>query len=195
MKSILKPLPFAALRDHVRFLGRLVISPRNVGAIAPSGAMLADAMVAPLPLDGPILELGPGPGAFTRAILRKGLIADQLTLIERDPEFVRTLQRKFPGVHVLHGDALHLDQLLPPHQYHQKFSGVISGLPLLNFPVAVREKLVADVLDYLQPGAPFVQFSYGLNSPVRESQTCSVEQSAFVWNNLPPARVWVYRRK
>ena len=191
MKAHLKQMPFAALRDHARFLCRMIISPRNVGAIAPSGSVLADAMVVPLALDGPILELGPGPGAFTQAILKKGLPTDHLTLVERDPEFVRTLQKKFPGVHIIHGDALHLERVLAD----RKFAGVMSGLPLLNFPVAAREKLVRDVFAHLQPGAPFVQFSYGLRSPVAESEQVAVTQAAFILNNLPPARVWVYRQK
>ena len=190
MKAHFKHRPFGALPEYVRFISRLLASPRNVGAIAPSGHMLADAMVAPLPLAGPILELGPGPGAFTQALLKKGLPAAQLTLVERDPEFVRTLQKKFPGVKVILGDALQLAQVLPD----LKYAGVISGLPLLNFPEAAREKLLQDILDHLQPGAPFVQFSYGLRSPLPEMENVSVTKAAYIWNNLPPARVWVYRR-
>lgn len=186
----LRQLSFGTLPDHVRFLCRMIANPRNIGAIAPSGNVLADAMVAPLDVNaGPVLELGPGPGAFTRALLQKGFAASALTLVERDQEFIRTLQNKFPGVNVIHGDALALDQILPDKQ----FAGVISGLPLLNFPLPVRQKFIKDVLNHLQPGAPFVQFSYGVRSPVQAIDGVSVTQSAFVLNNLPPARVWVYR--
>ena len=191
MKARQKPMPFASLPEHMQFLRRLIASPRNVGAIAPSGHMLAGAMVKPIDVTvGPVLELGPGPGSFTRAILDKGLPAAQLTVVERDPEFVGTIAQRFPGINIIHGDALQLDRILPD----VKFAGAMSGLPLLNFPVAAREKLVNDVLDRLLPGAPFVQFSYGVNSPVAASAEISVTRAAFVWNNLPPARVWVYRR-
>ena len=192
MKASRKNMSHASLPDHMRFLRRLIASPRNVGAIAPSGHMLAAAMVKPVDVNaGPVLELGPGPGAFTRALLDKGLAPERLTVVERDPEFIRLLQERFPGVNILHGDALQLEQVLPD----MKFAGALSGLPLLNFPVAAREKLVRDVLDRLSPGAPFIQFSYGVHSPVAESAVVSVVRSAFVWNNLPPARVWVYRRR
>lgn len=186
-----KHLPLSGLADQIRFLSRLLISPRTVGAIAPSGHKLADAMMASLPHTGPILELGPGSGAFTRALLDRGLPPSALTLVERDPEFIRTLKKRFPGVQVIHGDALQLAQILPRGDY----AGVISGLPLLNFPLAAREKLIRDALAHMQPGAPFVQFSYGWRSPVSPSDDVSVTQSSFVWNNLPPARVWVYRQK
>lgn len=191
MKANYKTMPFATLPEHMQFLRRLIANPRGVGAIAPSGHMLAEAMVRPIDvMAGAVLELGPGPGSFTRAILDKGLPAEKLTVVERDPEFVGTIAQRFPGVHIIHGDALHLDSILP----HEKFSGALSGLPLLNFPVLAREKLVRDVLNSLLPGAPFVQFSYGVKSPVAPSVDVSVTRAAFVWNNLPPARVWVYRR-
>ncbi len=191
MKASQKSMPFASLPEHMQFLRRLIASPRNVGAIAPSGHMLAAAMVKPIDImAGPVLELGPGPGSFTRAVLDKGLPPTQLTVVERDPEFVGTIAQRFPGVNIIHGDALQLDSILPDI----KFAGAISGLPLLNFPVVAREKLVNDVLNSLLPGAPFVQFSYGVNSPVADSADVSVTRAAFIWNNLPPARVWVYRR-
>ncbi len=191
MKAQHKSMNFTALPEQMQFLRRLIASPRNVGAIAPSGHMLAAAMVRPLDvMAGPILELGPGPGSFTRAILAKGLPAEKLVAVERDPEFVEIIQQRFPAINVIHGDALHLDKVLPDI----KFAGAMSGLPLLNIPHEAREKLVRDVLDRLVPGAPFVQFSYGVQSPVAARADMSVTRTAFVWNNLPPARVWVYRR-
>lgn len=191
MKAHHKPMNFTGLPEHMQFLRRLIASPRNVGAIAPSGHMLAAAMVKPLDvMVGPVLELGPGPGSFTRAILDKGLPPEQLTVVERDPEFVATIRQRFPGIHIVHGDALQLGRVLPDI----KFAGAMSGLPLLNFPYEARENLVRDVLNRLLPGAPFVQFSYGMHSPVAANAEISVTRAAFVWNNLPPARVWVYRR-
>lgn len=184
-----------AVVEQLRFVGRVIKNPRTVGAVAPSSPFLARAVVAQADFTrpGPILELGPGSGAVTREILAQGLQPERLTLVERDPEFAKMMRRQFPGVNVAHGDAFQLRDTLagrvtPP------FATVISGLPLLNFPVAQSRGLLADILDLLAPGAPFIQFSYGLSSPVTPPAGASVERAAFVLRNIPPAHVWVYRK-
>jgi phosphatidylethanolamine/phosphatidyl-N-methylethanolamine N-methyltransferase len=76
----------------------------------------------------------------------------------------------------------------------EPFAGIISGLPLLNFPMAARRALIEGAVARLAPGAPLVQFSYGLNAPVVPPDGHSVHCAALVWANVPPARVWVYRK-
>ncbi len=179
--------------EQLRFLGRLIASPKSVGAIAPSSAGLARAMAAQMDpgRDGPVLELGAGTGALTREILARGVSPERLTIIERDLGFVKLIVSRFPGVRVVHGDAFALDKVLvdyPP------FSAVISGLPLLNHAAEMRAKLAEGVLAKLEAGAPFIQFSYGLTKPVSPPKGASAKHAAFVWRNLPPAHVWVYRR-
>jgi phosphatidylethanolamine/phosphatidyl-N-methylethanolamine N-methyltransferase len=45
------------------------------------------------------------------------------------------------------------------------------------------------------PGAPFVQFTYSVAAPLpKRFGGFSVEASERIWMNLPPARVWVYRK-
>lgn len=187
--------PQNAVAEHLHFLGRLVKNPRNVGAVAPSGPGLARAMVSQMDMgmDGPVLELGPGPGAITRELLAQGLTPSRLTVIERDPDFVDLIRSRFEGVNAVHGDAFAFRkdleaQGLPP------FAAILSGLPLLNFPLEQRTALLKDIMATLKPGAPFIQFSYGLKSPVPAIPGVNVRHAAFVWKNLPPAHVWVYRQ-
>ncbi len=179
--------------EQLRFLGRLIASPRGVGAIAPSSVRLARAMAAQMDLgrDGPVLELGAGTGALTREILARGIAPERLTIIERDLSFVKLIVTRFPGVRVVHGDAFALDKVLVGYP---SFSAVISGLPLLNHPADKRASLAETVLSKLEPGAPFIQFSYGLTKPVVPPKGTSAKHAAFVLRNLPPAHVWVYRR-
>ena len=49
----------------------------------------------------------------------------------------------------------------------------------------------------MAPGGSFVQFTYGMNSPMpyAAERDFEAEVSPPVWLNLPPARVWIYRRK
>jgi phosphatidylethanolamine/phosphatidyl-N-methylethanolamine N-methyltransferase len=183
----------STLADNLRFLRALVARPKNVGAVFPSGPVLARAIARQIEPGGPVLELGPGTGVVTAAILERGVAAAQLTLVEYDENFVRHNRSRFPGVHVIQGDAFNLDHTLMGRP-QLPFAAIISGLPLLNFPLAMRKRLMDGVLTRLAPGAPFIQFSYGTHAPVAPPPGFGVIRAGLVWANIPPARVWVYRR-
>jgi len=183
------------LADNLRFLRALIARPKNIGAIFPSSPALAAAIARQIDprLPGPVLELGPGTGVVTKAILARGIAPERLTLVEFDEDFARHNAARFPGVSVIQGDAFALAKTLGP-RFTQPFAAIISGLPLLNFPVQMRRRLVDGALERLAPGAPFVQFSYGTHAPVVPPPGHSVIRAAMIWANLPPARVWVYRK-
>lgn len=176
--------------DQLRFLARMASSPAHVGALAPSGKALSQAIAAQTDpgREGGVLELGPGTGVVTRALLAHGYDQERLTVIERDMHFAALMRQRWPKVRVLCANALQLATLLPD----EHFAFVISGLPLLNLEDWVRERLIADAMARLTPGGAFIQFSYGF-SPPAEPPGISVAHAAQVWRNLPPARVWVYR--
>ena len=64
--------------DNLRFLRALITRPKNVGAVLPSGPALANAMARQITAQGPVLELGPGTGAITAAILEHGTPPESL---------------------------------------------------------------------------------------------------------------------
>jgi phosphatidylethanolamine/phosphatidyl-N-methylethanolamine N-methyltransferase len=140
---------------------------------------------------GRILELGPGTGAVTEAIIARIVEPERLTAIEFDADFAARVKSRFPRVNVVHGDAFDLSRTLGPTPL---FSAVVSSLPLLNFLPAQREQLLTQIFRRLAPGAPFIQFSYGLRPPVPAPDGAGVTRAAFILLNLPPAHVWVYRR-
>ena len=181
--------------ENLRFWRALIARPKNVGAVAPSSRGLARAIARQIDptTSGPVLELGPGTGVITAALLERGFSPGRVTTIEYDPEFAAGITRRFPGVHVIQGDAFDLTRTLGARS-QEVFAGIVSGLPLLNFPMALRHALMDGALSRLAPGAPLVQFSYGMNAPVAAPSGYTVRQAAFVWANLPPARVWVYRK-
>ncbi|HEY4265411.1 MAG TPA: methyltransferase domain-containing protein [Micropepsaceae bacterium] len=183
------------LKEELQFLRGLVANPLSVGAVAPSSVWLARAVAAQMDLNqaGPILELGPGTGAITEAILRRGVPPDRLTVIEYDPAFARQIAARFHGVNVILGDAFELGKLLA-ERGSQRFSAIVSGIPLLNFTPEKRRSLLEGSFEHLRPGGPFVQFSYGFQAPVSAPAGATARLAAFVWRNIPPARVWVYSR-
>ena len=180
--------------DLALFRRRLLRNPRQISAIAPSSHTLARAMTLGLgPGSGPVVEFGPGTGRFTAAILARGVPPENLTLFELDEEFVPYLRRKFPGVTVHQAPAQEAARLVTG-----KVAAVISGLPLLSMPDAVREGIVAAGFDILAPRGRFVQFTYGPRPPLPPEQIASlgltVDKGFKVWANLPPARVYRFRR-
>lgn len=182
-----------SLLDPVRFLGRMIARPKHTGAIAPSSPALGRAMAAQVDPSGDlqVLELGPGTGIVTEALIARGIAQERLTAIEYDARFAELVAERFTGVRVIQGDAFDLDRTLGARM---PLAAVVSSLPLINFPVAMRLALLDNVFARLAPGGPFVQFSYRLGPPVAPPAGVTVRRAAVVWPNLPPARVWVYRR-
>jgi phosphatidylethanolamine/phosphatidyl-N-methylethanolamine N-methyltransferase len=182
-------------RDEFRFIRTWIEKPLSVGAVAPSGKALARVManyVDPRAA-GPIVELGPGTGPVTEALVERGIDPARLTLVEYDPEFCRLLRQRFPAANVVQGDAYNLRQTLDG-VLREPAAAFVSGLPLFNKPLKMRLDLLDQAFELMQADAPFVQFTYNAISPIPRSHgRVRAEASGRVWRNIPPARVWVYR--
>jgi phosphatidylethanolamine/phosphatidyl-N-methylethanolamine N-methyltransferase len=184
------------IADEARFIKTWFDNPILTGAVSPSGRFLARMMARAVDPAGtdPIVELGPGTGPITQALLRRGVDPRRLVLVEFDAAFCRLLRKRFPGVQVVQADAYALRDSLR-NVLAAPASAVVSSLPLLNKPDAQRVALLEDAFALMRPGGSFVQFTYGMKSPVTWSDAYEADVSAPVWLNLPPARVWIYRRK
>jgi phospholipid N-methyltransferase len=143
-----------------------------------------------------VLELGPGTGAVTQALIERGLREDRLVAIENNPKLARLLHRRFPRAHIITGDAWHLDVLLREQaEPIESVGAVISSLPLLNFPPAEADTLAEKIRAILERGGKWVQYSYHLGNGHHKSATRFHRlASKIVWLNLPPARVNVYQK-
>jgi phosphatidylethanolamine/phosphatidyl-N-methylethanolamine N-methyltransferase len=155
---------------------------------------LASAMARQIdPLKGPVLEIGPGTGVISQAILERGVAPADLVLVEFDEDLAKHLAARFPNVQVIQGDAFDLDHTLGGRA-NLPFGAIVSSLPLLNHPMARRLAFMEAVTRRLAPGAPLIQFSYGAHAPVVPPPGFAVARAAQIWANIPPARVWVYRK-
>lgn len=183
------------LKQDLRFFRGWIRNPAEVGSVKPTGRAVATAMASFIPLDSelPVLELGPGTGVITEALIRRGIARDKIVSVEYSEDFYHFLVGRFPGVNFVLGDGFRVKELLADKPW-KKFSGVVGAIPLLNFPKAVRAKLVADCLDLVQPGGPFIQISYGLRAPTPAVPgKISMESSDWIVKNVPPAKVYTYR--
>ena len=183
-------------RDEIRFVRGLIDRPRTTGAILPSSNRMADRMASVIDTKSglPVLELGPGTGVITRAILRTGLDPAKLWSVEYSRDFARHLRRAHPDINVVCGDAFAIGSTLGPDA-PPLFDCVISGIPLLNFPMHARVSLLVELLERIPPGRPVVQFSYGPSSPIAATPDhYTIERFALILRNIPPAQVWIYRK-
>ncbi|AZN70082.1 methyltransferase domain-containing protein [Georhizobium profundi] len=182
--------------DEIRFFKGWMDGPKAVGSIVPTSAVTSRRMASVIDTTSglPVLELGPGTGVVTKAILERGVSPNKLVCVEYSDDFVSHVRRLFPGVNVIQGDAFDLDSTLGPLA-DQTFDCVVSGIPLLNFPMPERIALIEDLLGRIPAGRPVVQITYGPRSPVAPGRgNYVVEKLDFVVRNIPPAHLWLYRR-
>ena len=188
----------AALSDSTVFLREWIVNPQRTGAVAPSSPQLGAAMARWLPRkpDSYVLELGPGTGAVTDALLKHGLREDRLIAIEKNLTLAKLLRKRFHHAHIIAGDAWDLDSLLAdlPRPV-ESVGAVISSLPLLNFPKEQADALAQKIRGVLEPKGRWVQYSYQIvKDRSRGGEDFKMISSRIVWFNLPPARVSVYQK-
>lgn len=188
-----------SLADNARFIKQWIENPRLIGAVSPSGPALAKAMASFVDLSrpGPIVELGPGTGPVTKALLARGIPPERLVLVEYEQRFCKMLGERYPGVNIVQGDAYGLQKTLAG-KVRGQVATVVSSLPLLVRPERDRVALLHQAFELMGDDGLFIQFTYGLaKSPmplhaVREHFVG--KGSAPILMNIPPARVWRYRK-
>lgn len=188
-----------ALASTSLFLSRWLTAPARVGAVAPSGRKLAQRMAA-VALDqrsGVVVELGGGTGAITSELVKAAGV-DGVLVVEIDPAMCRMIERRFPGIRVVQGDAFRLPDVLQQAGV-TAIRSIASSLPLLTHPPERRQLFLQRCLSLMEPGGGLVQFTYSLFSPVPFEILRDLDVSAVrmgrIWRNMPPASLWRYSKQ
>lgn len=174
------------------FLKEFLKNPRRIGAILPSSKWLAKEMVSHVCLTGGIVvELGPGTGIITEALIQSGIDPRNIITIEYSSDLAKRLQKRFPDIQVIEGDASNLIDLLGKKA--SQVSSVISSLPLRLLPEKKARRIVDQISTLLPVGRKYIQYTYSMKQnfiyrPTRYSQV----QSRKVWWNIPPAQVDIF---
>jgi phosphatidylethanolamine/phosphatidyl-N-methylethanolamine N-methyltransferase len=182
--------------EEIRFFKGWMDGPKSVGAICPTSSVTAKRMASVItPSSGlPVLELGPGTGVITKAILERGIAPENLVSIEYSTDFYQNLIKAYEGVHFINGDAFELDKTLGEMK-SVIFDSVISAIPMLSFPMESRIALLEDLLDRMPAGRPVMQITYGPVSPIiANPDRYKIKHYDFVVRNIPPAQLWTYTR-
>ena len=184
--------------DLIHFLRSRKSNPEKVGAVMPSGDALARLITKEIDAShAPVIELGAGTGALTRALIARGLDESDLTLIESGPNFLKMLRERFPRAHVVKADAARLagQNLYEP----ASVGAVVSGLPLLSMSPRKIMGVLTGAFHYLREDGAFYQFTYGPRSPIpkqiRERLGLDSKRIGRTLRNLPPATVYRITRK
>ncbi len=188
------------LNDTLAFMHAWLRDPRSIGALIPSGTALARLMTADVSqLGGPVIELGPGTGAITRALLASGVPPHRLALIETDPGFADALARRYPRAILLRMDAARLGDTESVFG-EERACAVVSGLPLLSMRSSQVEAIVQGLFDrQLRHDGIFYQFTYAPRCPfpssLLERLNLRSRRVGSALLNLPPAAVYCISRR
>ncbi len=178
----------------ITFLRSVLLNPRAMGAVLPSSKHLAKAMLdyVDIGTDEVIVELGGGTGVITRAILEKNISPKQVIVVEYMPELAERLQKDFPGIQVIHGNAMDLEELL--YRNKKPVRAIVSGLPLRSLPKTMKNEILLQISKVLAPNGQYIQFTYDIrkHSATFFPENYFVSKSKIVWRNFPPAKVCLY---
>jgi phosphatidylethanolamine/phosphatidyl-N-methylethanolamine N-methyltransferase len=183
-------------QDDAKFLKNWIDNPMKLGAVMPSSIYLARVMAAEVDvsLPGPVVEIGPGTGPVTEALIAHGVDEARLVLVEFNPEFCVLLRGRFPRATIIEGDGYGLDVTLAG-RLSAPAVAIVSSLPLTTKPVRERLEMISRAFGLMRPDAPFIQFTYSVKSPVPvRAARLAAKASDWVLRNVPPARVWTYRK-
>lgn len=179
--------------DELRFLRAWLGAPLRTASVTPSSRHLAALITKEIgPHTGPVLELGPGTGVFTSALLMRGVAERDITLVEACDDFIPPLAARFPRARVLHMDARGIDDALRGDA--EPLGAVVSGLPLLSMPPWTVVAILRACFARLRPGGAFYQFTYTARCPVhpalRQRVGLTAEKIGTTLRNIPPAAVY-----
>ncbi|UQZ81516.1 Methyltransferase small domain protein [Paenibacillus konkukensis] len=187
-------LPSAAL-EKVKFFYKFIRTPRTIGSVTPSSRYLTGKMIEPVPwqhIDS-IAELGCGTGVITKAIHQKMKPGTAALLFEKDSYLRKQLAEQYPDSST-YADAQSLGFAVRQEGL-EHLDCIVSGLPFANFPQTFRDSLIEQVHRCLKPGGYFIAFQYSLQMKKQLSRDFEIESIRFVMRNVPPAFVYVCRKK
>jgi phospholipid N-methyltransferase len=169
----------------------------KVASVIPSSRSLAHLITTEINHgSGRVVELGPGTGAFTRALLERGVRECDLILIEQEAVFADMVARRFPKATTLAKDAANLRLL---DLGRERIGAVVSGLPLLSMPQRKVIAILSGSFRHIGRGGSFYQFTYGPRCPVPRSILDRLGLKATLVGctvqNLPPASVYRISRR
>jgi len=203
------PLAVERVMSFKTFAAEALADYKTTAAVAPSSRYLAHAMLKPLSLSeaSTVVELGPGTGVITKALL--DVLPEDATLLafEINRRFYRYLKKNISDERLvlLKTSAEHVGRELR-RRGRTRVDAVVSSLGLGLMSDRERRALLGGLLPFMDDNSVFTQYQYihGLelkNGRLRRFSVGSLLHQYFdsverkmVWRNLPPAFVFACRK-
>ena len=207
MRLPANPLPktiHAMVYEYAKFFKVFLRAPALTSAIVPSSPWLAKRMIEDVQLTQAkvVVELGPGTGAFTRAIQEEISPSAFFLAVEIDPQFASHLKSDFPRAHIVNDSAARLDEHLRALG-QESADCVLSGLPWAGFSGEEQQRILSAVVRTLRPGGLMTTYAYNHTAwlpggrrfrKLLKSTFSDVSTTRTEWRNLPPAFVYRCRK-
>lgn len=185
------------MNENLQFLQAFLKNPLKVGAVAPSSPELTAEMLQGIEPDEAniVLELGVGTGAIPKYLKDVIPSRDAYLGIEIDKGLVKSLNRTFPTMNIIQGNAadaysLHAKSGLGKVRY------VVCCLPFVFLPKEVSDSVLEEITKFMDEGCELRMFQYahGYFLPpavkLREylkDRYGRTRRSPLVLKNFPPA--------
>ncbi|BBH21662.1 SAM-dependent methyltransferase [Paenibacillus baekrokdamisoli] len=185
----------SGFQEKLLFLYRFLQTPGQIGSVTPSSKFLAKKMVDAVPWNEvySVAELGAGTGAITKYIHAAKRIHTRVLLFEKDTHLRKELQKQYRNFSC-YEDCQELQTVLKLEELSH-VDCIISGLPFYNFPQAIRDKLVEQIIESLKDEGWFIAFQYSKQMKKQLEEHFDVIDIQFVPLNVPPAFVYVCKKK
>lgn len=184
----------AFIQEKFLFFHKFMHAPKQIGSITPSSKYLCMKMIEHIEWDRVqcIAELGAGTGALTKQIAKYARKGTKVILFEKEPLLRERLELRFPE-YPCYSNASQLKEVLDAEHIRQ-LDCIVSGLPFFNFPKALRNQLMEQIMLSLKPGGLFIAFQYSTQMKKQFAKHFTIENIDFVPLNIPPAFVYVCRK-
>lgn len=172
-----------------KFFREAIRSWRSTGAIASSSPALVNRLVAPITHDRPlrVVELGPGGGCVTEAILQRLHPDSELIAFEINDKFIERLREiDDPRLTILPHGAERLAEFVQA----ETIDYVVSSLPLSIIPKGVKAEIIQQSMEALKPAGHYLQFQYALQDYKLLKYYFNSVKVSFTAANLPPAFIY-----
>jgi len=185
-----------ARRYNLAFLMGFIRNPELVGSVIPSSRFLERRIIeiGQVAQAKVVVELGPGTGGTTRAIL-EALPADgRLLAIEIDPIFAERLRRDAdPRLLVRASSAADIRAALGSCGLPEA-DLVFSGIPFSSMPREEGRAILRAVSSSLAPGGRFVAYQFRDRVATLGREIFGEPRAELEPRNFPPTRIYSWRK-
>lgn len=182
--------------SRMTFFREFLRHPDEIGSVIPSSRFLERRLVEIAGVESArvVVELGPGTGGTSRAILAALRADAHLLAIEINARFASLLRAvPDPRLVVHSGSAADIAEALVQHGLAAP-DAILSGIPFSTMPAPLGRRILAAAWAALAPGGRFVAYQFRGSVAALGRELAGPPEVAVELRNAPPVRVYSWRK-